>query len=340
MPDQDHLTLRLVRLSTGDEWIQSHQGLSFVLPKAGSASYVCRNKSLPLLPGDVLVANFQAQGKIAAASKSDAIFWSFTITVEHLYPLFAATELGFLEHLSEFFKTPRVYARSLAVAAECQKLIGEAPSRFNVDHRSHLVRVASAVLSVELGNARSQRACFVTIEDHVKEVFEQLSMREIMNLSVGDLADRFGCSRRHLNRLFHQYFGLSVAALRMEMRMLKAVSLLRDPNAKVINIAEECGFRHLGLFNTCFKRRFGSNPGQVRKQLSEPHSPASESPGLNDCSLRTNGLCPWCANGTTNGTPHGKTNGKNRNGGSTLCLPMPHLHPAIERLMAASGVGI
>jgi hypothetical protein len=71
-----------------------------------------------------------------------------------------------------------------------------------------------------------------------------------------------------LNRLFHEFFGFSVAALRMEMRLLKAVSLLRDPNIKVINVAEQCGFNHLGLFNTCFKRRFGQTPGQWRKAAS------------------------------------------------------------------------
>src|ERR1019366_4324749 len=96
-------------------------------------------------------------------------------------------------------------------------------------------------------------------------VFEKLSATELVGLSVPELAGKFGCSRRHLNRLFHQHFGISVAALRMEMRLLKAISLLRDPDAKVINVAEQCGFNHLGLFNTCFKRRFGTSPGHWRK---------------------------------------------------------------------------
>jgi AraC-like DNA-binding protein len=55
----------------------------------------------------------------------------------------------------------------------------------------------------------------------------------------------------------------------MEMRLLKAISLLRDRDAKVINVAEQCGFNHLGLFNTCFRRRFGTSPGQWRKAASE-----------------------------------------------------------------------
>jgi len=110
------------------------------------------------------------------------------------------------------------------------------------------------------------------------QVFEKLSSAELLNLSVDDLAVRFSCSRRHLNRLFHQHFGLSITSLRMEIRLLKAVSLLRNPQAKVINVAEQCGFNHLGLFNTCFKRRFGVSPGQWRKSgMTVP--PLSASPG-------------------------------------------------------------
>ena len=107
-------------------------------------------------------------------------------------------------------------------------------------------------------------------DQHVTRLFEELSVAEITESSARDLAKQLGCSKRHLNRIFHDYFGLSFAALRMEMRMLRAVSLLRDPDIKVILVAEQCGFNHLSLFNSCFKRRFGLSPGQYRKAPREP----------------------------------------------------------------------
>jgi hypothetical protein len=55
----------------------------------------------------------------------------------------------------------------------------------------------------------------------------------------------------------------------MEMRLMKAVSLLVDPDVKIIHVAEKCGFNHLGLFNTCFRRRFGSSPGEWRKTVTQ-----------------------------------------------------------------------
>ena len=126
------------------------------------------------------------------------------------------------------------------------------------------------------------------------QVFEELSSNELLTLSVGDMAHKFSCSRRHLNRLFHQHFGCSVASLRMEIRLLKALSLLRDPDAKIINIAEQCGFNHLGLFNACFKKRFGDTPGRWRKWTSDGTAHASVlDVGHPACPMHAHGLCPW-----------------------------------------------
>lgn len=139
------------------------------------------------------------------------------------------------------------------------------------------------------------------------QVFERLSANEIIGLSVGELAEKFSCSRRHLNRLFHHHFGVSVAALRMEMRLLKAMSLLRDPDAKVINVAEQCGFNHLGLFNTCFKRRFGASPGQWRKATQQVETTLKEKPESKaSCPLHATGLCPW---GGSTDVPHAPETG-------------------------------
>jgi len=167
---------------------------------------------------------------------------------EHLFPLFAIGEICMLQNTTGNFNGSKLYPASSSLAQECHRLVETAPPQGNVDHRSQMLRLAAAVLTVEFQNARSRQNGFVRMEDHMMQVFEELSTTELLTLSVGDMANKFSCSRRHLNRLFHQYFGCSVASLRMEMRLLKALALLRVPSAKIINVAEQCGFNHLGLF--------------------------------------------------------------------------------------------
>jgi AraC-like DNA-binding protein len=291
---QNYLTLQSVRLKAPEEWSRTQNGLSFVLAKGGAGRHVCGQDSQPLAPGDVLVVDGPAGGKLCAPARGELVFANFSVCFENLLPLFASNEIPLLQGVTDDFKRPRLYPATSPVAVECHRLLKEIPAEFNLDHRAQLLRVAAAILTVELKDAHSRRAGFVRAEDHMIQVFERLSSAELLSLSVDELAAKFSCGRRHLNRLFHQHFGVSVATLRMEMRLLKAVSLLRNPDAKVIHVAEQSGFNHLGLFNTCFKRRFGHSPGQWRKLHVEAGRPPD--PLVADgphCPLRTNGLCPW-----------------------------------------------
>ena len=293
---QDHLTLRLVRLKAPEEWAHAQGGLAFVFPKGGAGKCLAGTLNQRLAPGDVLVLEAAAGSKVCVPERGELVFAFFSVCFEHLFPLFAGNEISLLQGVTDEFKRTKLYLASTPLAVECHRLLGEVPPQFNLDHRSHLLRVAAAILTVEFTHAHTRRVGFIRPDEHMIQVFEKLSAADLVGLSVPDLAGRFGCSRRHLNRLFHAHFGVSVAALRMEMRLLKAVALLRNPDSKVINVAEECGFNHLGLFNTCFKRRFGTSPGQWRKSAGMgAERPAELGGGAVSCPMRVNGLCPWTA---------------------------------------------
>jgi AraC-like DNA-binding protein len=293
--DQEYFILRLARLTWPSEWTCNGEGLSFFFFREGSGDYAYRGGKHRLASDSVMVVSSAAGGKICPTRGGEMVFWTFSLLLEDLFPLFATSEVSLLQDVGEELRTPKLHPPSHPVAHECHQLVKEVPARFSLDHRVHLLRVAAVVLNEEFKAARARRVGFVGIEDHLLQVFEKLSAEELLSLSVGDLAKRFGCSRRHLNRLFHNYFGTSVAALRMEMRLLKAGVLLRDPTAKIINVAENCGFNHLGLFNACFKRRYGDSPGKWRKLRA--HSAPRSLEGSNGeglaCPLRSNGLCPW-----------------------------------------------
>ena len=294
MNTQNHLTIRLARLKSKEELDQSGEGLFFLFSKGGTGKFISKMTSQRLLPGDILVFNGNTGSKITVCdSKGEFLFWTFSVCFENLLPLFASNEISLLHNITEGFKAAKIYAAKNPLSVECQRLLELVPPQFNLDHRGQLIRIAASILSAEFKEWQSQRSGYVRTEDHMVQIFEKLSASELISLSVGELADRFSCSRRHLNRLFHQHFGVSVSALRMEMRLLKAISLLRDANIKIINVAEQCGFNHLGLFNTCFKRRFGASPGQWRKSASQTTSATAHSlEAKPSCPLQTTGLCP------------------------------------------------
>jgi len=289
----DYLTQRLVRLKSSEAWDDGGHGLSFVFVKRGKATYVSKPATHELAPGDLLVASASARGKLSVSGGPEAAFHYFSACLEHMIVLFAAKDVHSLQTVTECFKGAKLYRSSSPLAKRCHALLDEAPPQVAIGHRSHLLGIVACVLTEELKLLQPQRSAFVAPEDHMAEVFEQLASVEIFGLSVEELAQKFNCSPRHLNRLFHQRFGVSMCALKMEMRLLKAITLLQDPDAKIINIAEHCGFNHLGHFNTSFKKRFGTNPTQWRKRLlPDEEAQPGPRPRRVECFMRKSGLCP------------------------------------------------
>ncbi len=290
----DYLALRLVCLKGLEEWTNARDMLSFLRINEGAARFVSGPASRSLSPGDVLVASSAFQGKLVSSSEHDLFFSVFFVSVEHLFPLFATQEIALLQSVMDCFKPFKQYPAATSVAQRWVRFLEEAPAQAGLDQRAQLLRAVAAVLAAEFGALQRQRVAAGGVEGHVIRIFEQLPVKDLLELPVGELAAKFNCSRRHLNRLFHQYFGFSVGALKMEMRLLKAVSLLREPGVKIINVAEQCGFNHLGLFNTCFKKRFGNSPGDWRKSKLSGESPIGDPAAANNgCYQKLNGLCPW-----------------------------------------------
>lgn len=261
----NYVTLQLVRLAPSAPWSPKGQGLEFVFMKQGMCEYISGTLRYLLSPGGLLVLNRSEAGSLRSLNDGESTFWHFSSALEHMVPLFSGREICMLPSLIERFRMAKVYPASTTLARECHQLLADTPSMPSLSHRSQLLRITAAILSEELRSAEFKPNGYSRVEERLLHVFENLSAEELLTLSVEKLAFRTSCSRRHLARLFHQHFGTSVVALRTEMRLLKAASLLRNPDSKIIFVAQESGFNHLGLFHRTFKQRFGYTPAHWRK---------------------------------------------------------------------------
>lgn len=294
MNTNHHLTLHLRRLKPTQAWTDEAEGLHFLFLTGGTAVCAWGHSSQRLGSGDVLVLRGGTGCRLSPANGSDIVFWSFSANLEHLFPLCGPAELGLVQSVMDGFRSPKHYYAANPATGHWHRLVHDTPPQFSLEHRGQLLRVAGAVLSEELKTLRAPAGRYVSAAESATTALEQLSADEILSLSVPELAARFHCCPRQLNRIFHAHFGLPVGALRMEMRLLKAVSLLRNRDYKVCHVAEQCGFSHLGLFSICFRRRFGASPSQWRKTFVESESPPPKFVEADpSCRLLANGLCPW-----------------------------------------------
>jgi transcriptional regulator GlxA family with amidase domain len=97
-----------------------------------------------------------------------------------------------------------------------------------------------------------------------------LSIIELMEgnlaepLSLLELADGAGLSRRQIERLFRQEMGRSPARYYLEIRLDRARHLLVQSAMPVVEVAVACGFVSASHFSKCYRELYNRSPQQER----------------------------------------------------------------------------
>ena len=82
------------------------------------------------------------------------------------------------------------------------------------------------------------------------------------------LADKLGCTDRHLRRAFAAEYHVSPVQYLQTCRLLLAKSLLTDTNLSILDVAMASGFGSLRRFNDLFRQRYRLTPTALRKQTA------------------------------------------------------------------------
>ncbi|MGM0530562.1 MAG: hybrid sensor histidine kinase/response regulator transcription factor [Bacteroidota bacterium] len=82
------------------------------------------------------------------------------------------------------------------------------------------------------------------------------------SLSVEMLGNELGMSRVHLYRKMKHLTGMTVSEFIREMRLNKALELLRESNLSIAEVSYKTGFSNPSYFTKCFKDRFKQPPSQ------------------------------------------------------------------------------
>lgn len=83
-------------------------------------------------------------------------------------------------------------------------------------------------------------------------------------LSLAEIAEYVGVSPSHFSKCFKAELGVSYTDYLTELRMERAVRLLRNPAAKVYEVAQQVGYGDYSHFAKLFKKKYGFSPGQTR----------------------------------------------------------------------------
>jgi AraC family transcriptional regulator, glycine betaine-responsive activator len=85
-------------------------------------------------------------------------------------------------------------------------------------------------------------------------------------LSLDDVADKVGVSRRQIERLFRRHLGMVPSKYYLEARLKRARSLLLQTDLSIMEIAVACGFESPPHFSRCYRSQFGCTPSAERQR--------------------------------------------------------------------------
>ena len=280
------LILRELEVPEDGGWVHRLGGWTFLLMRDGAGSLDSAVLSRPVKAGDALVlaattaaaleptrhaaffTYYSAANSVSSAGFSCSYFRVFPDRLNEILNLSERYQFQTVERQLggiSYHPAASRFARSFQATAKRQA------ASVNLAHRSHLLQLVSSWLT-ESAVASNGGGAEEDIEDQldtgtearVAGILRHMPHAQIQALSIDELAQRCGCSRRHLNRIVNKHFGCSIAQLRLDVRLERATELLRTSNSKIIDVAMECGFNHLGSFSAKFRAKYGTTPAHYR----------------------------------------------------------------------------
>lgn len=148
-------------------------------------------------------------------------------------------------------------------APENEEVLVMAEELFRLkDARSILARyqegIAGCIRKMQQGSAQEN--------DTVAAICEWIEREYTRNISLNDIAAMVHMSPAYVSHLFKVSRGRSIVQYITDLRMARAVYLLKNESYKVGQIAQLCGYTNPSYFNTTFKTYYGMTPKQYKEQ--------------------------------------------------------------------------
>lgn len=265
MVSTTHLVLHEVHLNPGQEWALGGDGWRFFSVRSGQG-YWLSNPVKSLDTGEALMISPITNGTVRASQLAGLSGVYFQFQPDRLTDLLTPVERHFLEARQTLERLAiRHYPANDPLAIEFTALAARSSPDASLASRSSVLRLIAMAVGIGPAALTAESEKRSSAAERFQALLGRITEAEFIRCSVENLALQCRCSTRHLSRLFRTTFSLSFSARQTELRMQKAAQMLRDTDLRIAQIASECGYRHIGLFNATFKRRWKRTPTEWRQ---------------------------------------------------------------------------
>jgi AraC-like DNA-binding protein len=257
-----HLTLAELTLLPSGEWFPKGEGWVVARISEGSGYWLQREGARQLGTGDLVVAARNWQGAIRASSLGPLGLQYFFVQTRFLSGIISVMEAKQLEIREHGGGPAQVLGANEIPARKFSDLAVSGARSNQLTWRCRLLQIWTDAL--QESTVPKLEAEDDPVRARLKHFLGEIPEAELASCSLSDLAERLHCSARHFSRVFREEAGVPFREHQRRMRLSRAGRILAESDAKVIQAAYDSGYRHLGLFNTMFKKHFGMTPTEWR----------------------------------------------------------------------------
>ena len=273
MTAERHLILQELILSPSAEWQKSRHGWLIVRVAEGTGYWLQHGvPARQLAAGDGLITTPDADGVLRASQLEPLKLQFYYIQPQHLNGVLTVAEWHQFESVPENFPSKVMFFTSSELMGQKFARLAEQTQNDRLPMRCALLQLWAGAVANLLPPVPAS-AGGNKLAERFRQLVGRMTEADLASCSLADLAGQLHCSERHFNRIFRKEFGVPFRARQIELRLQRAQQLLASSNSKIINIAYDSGYHHLGLFNVMFKKRFGMTPGEWRRQNAHEKAP-------------------------------------------------------------------
>jgi len=265
MAIERHLILQEITLHPSGEWSPDAPGWTVVRVAEGMGYWLQGGGARELKAGDGFAATEISHLVLRASQLGPLKLEFFCVQPQFLNGLITVAEGHQLEQAGKSVTAHAIFFETADPVGQKFSRLAGLPQRESLTMRSALLQLWSQAVAGVLQMAPVEDPG-QKLRERFRQLVAQMPDAELATRSLPELAGQLHCSERHFSRLFRAEFGVPLRKRQTELRLQRARQLLADVNAKVINVAYDSGYRHLGLFNAMFKKRFGVTPSEWRHQ--------------------------------------------------------------------------
>jgi len=176
--------------------------------------------------------------------------------------------------LGHWCKMVDVRVAALLKAVNAERIAGFPSGRLFLDSIEHAI--AAALVDAYAGQSRSVRPLQGGLgPGRLRKIKELVHAKLEAELTLVEMAQSVELSPAHFSRMFRESTGETPHQYVLRSRIERAKAMLREPEARVLDVAVACGFKTQQHFARVFRHLSGASPREYRLEW-ESRDPSAE----------------------------------------------------------------